>query len=368
MSRRTRILLCLALAGCAQLPGDTPPAGESDARSAGALIPLSDACPDGRCGARTTCDGSASHTRPECTLVKPASDADASQNRALTGDTAPLAHPDTWLDPPTTDGAAPQEPPPAPGGGISPNIPALPDTCPTIKTGTVTVLGQEVQLWVGPKQPGKQGPLLFYWHGTGSTSAEARLLGDTLQKIQEEGGVVASFTTTTRTGKNTGNGVWYTGDFAMADALLACAVAQQGVDPRRIYTAGCSAGGLQASAMVYERSRYLAGAMPNSGGTVYSYRFQDPAHVPAVIAAHGSPERDVVIVNFPSITARFLADLARLGGFAVKCAHGGGHCASPPETVRAQWEFLNAHPFGVSPEPYADGLPKSFPSYCERVQ
>ena len=53
-------------------------------------------------------------------------------------------------------------------------------------------------------------------------------------------------------------------DFEMSDEILACAIQQQDVDPFRVYTAGCSAGGLQAGAMVYGRSSYLAAAMPNS--------------------------------------------------------------------------------------------------------
>jgi len=250
--------------------------------------------------------------------------------------------------------------------GAAPRIPPRPAQCPEIRTGTITVLGQRVELQVGAKQPGKRGPILFYWHGTGSSAAEVRGgLGEGTQEILAEGGVIASFTTTTRQGQNTGNNVWYTGDFAMADQILACAVEQQDVDPRRVYTAGCSAGGLQASAMVYARSSYLAAAMPNSGGTVFRYQLEDPSHVPAFIGAHGS--RDVVVINFAETTTNQTRDLAAKGGFAVQCDHGGGHCASPTALKNAQWRFLKDHPFGVAPEPYAGGLPAGFPSYCRIV-
>jgi hypothetical protein len=167
----------------------------------------------------------------------------------------------------TGDGDGVPPPPPAEG---EPRIPAKPAQCPQIKTGMITVMGQQVQLWVGQKQAGKKGPILFYWHGTGSNSREAeRALGNGNSEILAQGGVIASFTTTTRMGQNTGNNVWYTGDFEMADQILACAIEQQDVDPRRIYTGGCSAGGLQASAMSYGRSSYNAAAIPNSGGTVF---------------------------------------------------------------------------------------------------
>jgi len=251
----------------------------------------------------------------------------------------------------------------------SPRIPAKPASCPKIATGTVTVLGQQVQLWVGKKVAGKKGPILFYWHGTGSTSAEAQTaLGTGNSEILAQGGVIASFTTTTKKGQNTGNNVWYTGDFEMADQILACAIEQQDVDPHRVYTGGCSAGGLQASAMVYGRSSYLAAAMPNSGGTIFKYTLEDSKHVPAVIATHGAAGKDVVVIDFSTTTTTMVKDLAAKGGFAVQCDHGGDHCRSPTAVKNAQWEFLKAHPFGVTPEPYASALPASFPSYCKIIK
>jgi poly(3-hydroxybutyrate) depolymerase len=225
----------------------------------------------------------------------------------------------------------------------------------------ITVLAQQVQIWTGPANT--KGPMVFYWHGTGSNSAEAQSgLGPGLAEVQSKGGVVASFTTTTAMGMNTGNAVWYTGDFAMADIILSCAVKQGLVDVRQIYTAGCSAGGLQVGAMVYGRSSYLAAAMPNSGGTTFAYTMQDK-HVPAMCSTHGGAS-DVVIISFPMATATMNMDLRAKGGFVVNCDHGGGHCQSPPAVKTAQWEFLKAHPFGVSPEPYAAGLPADFPTFC----
>ncbi len=256
----------------------------------------------------------------------------------------------------------------APATVSEPRMPPKPATCPTIKTGNITVRGQSVQLWVGTKQAGKKGPILFYWHGTGSNSMEAQVgLGKGNQEILAEGGVIASFTTTTKSGTTTGNQVWYTGDFEMADDILACAIEQQGVDPRRVYTAGCSAGGLQASAMVYGRSSYLAGAMPNSGGIVLPYKLEDATHIPAVIATHGAMGVDVVGVDFSTTTANMAKDVAAKGGFFVDCDHGGGHCRSPTVVTNAQWDFLKAHPFGVDPEPFASGLPSDFPAVCKII-
>jgi predicted esterase len=246
-----------------------------------------------------------------------------------------------------------------------PRLPPMPSECPAIKTGTVTVMGQRVQLWVGAKQAGKRGPILFYWHDIESSTIEAQsALGRGNGEILAEGGVIASFDTSTSKGQNTGSN-WYTGDFAMADTLLACAIAQQDVDPRRIHTAGCGGGGMQASAMVYARSGYLASAMANSGGTPFPYQFEDASHIPAFIGAHGAQGRDKVVLDFAETTARQVSDLVAKGGFAVQCDHGGDHCATPTSFRNAQWQFLKDHPFGVDPEPYSEGLPADFPAVCK---
>jgi poly(3-hydroxybutyrate) depolymerase len=253
-------------------------------------------------------------------------------------------------------------------GGKDPSIPAKQGECPKLATGDVTVLGQTVRLWVGNRQEGKKGPVFFYWHGTGSSPAEASLLGGALTEIQKEGGLVASFSSTTKMGQNTGNNVWYTGDFAMADQIVACAVEQLNIDTRRVYAGGCSAGGLQAGAMLYGRSSYLAAVMTNSGGTVFPSKLQDASHTPALITAHGKMGVDVVGVDFSTTSANETKDVVAKKGFAVNCDHGGTHCGAPPDLVAAQWQFLKAHPFGVSPEPYAASLPAEFPSYCTIVK
>ena len=251
-------------------------------------------------------------------------------------------------------------------GDVGPVIPEYDGICPVLATGTVNVLRQNVQRWVGAEQV-EPGPLVFYWHGTGSTSGEAQfMLGSAFADVLARGGMIASFTTTTGSGANTtGTGTWFEGDFEMADILLACAVQQLNIDTHRIYTAGCSAGGLQAGAMTYDRSSYLAGAMPNSGGLVFPRMPQD-AHVPSVITAHGGAS-DVVVLSFAETSATLYNGIAARSGFAVNCDHGGGHCGSPPELRQAQWQFLLDHPFGVSPDPYPMGLPPSFPSYCATI-
>jgi len=258
-------------------------------------------------------------------------------------------------------------------GSGSPTIPEPPEPCPALATGTITVMGQDVSLWVGTPSPDRGGPVLFYWHGTGGTASEAAVfMAPQIKDVMAEGGIAASFETSLTTGINTGNGVWYTDDFKMADEILACAVQQLNIDTRRVYAAGCSAGGLQVGAMLYARSSYLAAVMPNSGGTIFAREFAfDSSHVPSLITTHGALGTDVFIIDFSQTSATEDKDVASHassssppGGYVADCNHGGGHCAAPVDDIAAQWQFCKDHPFGVVTDPYASGLPSSFPSYC----
>jgi hypothetical protein len=269
--------------------------------------------------------------------------------------------------------------------GADPVIPAATGTCPTLTglNGTaVTVSGTQVSIWSGTKGS-TPAPIVFYWHGTGSNAAEATMfMQPQITEITQEGGLVASFSTSTSQGQDTGDAVWYTGDFVMADQILACAVQQLNINTREIYTAGCSAGGLQAGAMMFSRSDYLAAAMPNSGGETFANAYmQENAHVPSVMTAHGG-SADMVVISFATASATLDMDIASRaasskppGGYAIDCNHGGGHCGiffAPAVDyaayISAQWQFCKDHPYGVSQDPYASGLPSSFPSYCTVVK
>lgn len=270
-------------------------------------------------------------------------------------------------------GASPAATAPGPSNGKQPKLPAPPADCPTIATGMITVMGQQVRLWVGPQK----GPMVFYWHGTGSRADEAMIgLGPGLNEVMTQGGVVAAFTTTTMTGRSTGNNVWYYSDFDMADQILACAYQQGLVDPQRIYSAGCSAGGIQTSTMAYSRSSYLAATTPNSGGIVFKTDLQDPTHIPFQMSSHGAREKDVIHageamspidVYFADLTANNNKDLVAMGGFAINCDHGGEHCANPPALTAALWQFMKDHTFDTQTSPYAAGLPATVPKYCQIV-
>ena len=320
-------------------PPETGDAEKADGGAAGADVdPTADA------GGNPSSDGTAGAAGNQHDVgASPRTDQDANTDSAGAGDTLTM----------TT--------------AAGPKIPPLPATCPELKTGSVTVMGQQVTLWVGTKQAGKKGPLMFYWHGTGTQPDEAvSMLGPVLDEIQAAGGLVASFSTTLGTGTNAAVGVWYTDDFEMADAILACAVAQLDIDTRRIYSAGCSPGGMEAATMAFSRSSYLAGSMPDDGGVLplaHITDLEDPSHVPSLITAYGGPGAN--LISFEETSTQACQAVKDAGGFAASCKYdAGGNCGRPLELLTAQWQFLKDHPFGTTTDPYTSGLPASFPASC----
>jgi hypothetical protein len=248
-------------------------------------------------------------------------------------------------------------------------LPTAKETCPPIKSGNMTFMGQPVTIWAGTPTAGQQGPMVIYWFATGSNPQEAlRGLGQAaITEITSQGGIVAAPGATSRKGTNTGNGVWFTGDFDTTDEVVACAIEQLHIDTRRIHAAGFSAGGLQTAWMSYARSAYLASVVTYSGGTSGipgATTLEDQTNVPSVMAVHGAPGSDVVVLDFATASANYEADIKKKGGFAIDCNHGGGHMI-PSALVPSTWTFMKAHPFHVAPEPYAAGIPATFPTYCK---
>jgi predicted esterase len=268
-------------------------------------------------------------------------------------------------------GAAGMEEPPVAGTGAPPSIgskspttPPVPGQCPTFRSGTIMLGNRTITLEVGTKPAGPTAPMVFYWHGTGSRAGEFLSMATAVHRgVLAEGGVLVSFQGASGTGDSlSGTSIFGRNDLTLADQLVACAVRDHNIDPRRIFTTGCSAGGLFATAMAALRSNYVAAAAPNSGGSTFPQTFQS-AYTPALMTMHGAPGVDVVGVDF-SNTSRTADDaFKRRGGFVINCNHGGRHCGAAA-LAPSVWEFFKAHPYGVEPYPWTGGLPAGFHSSC----
>jgi hypothetical protein len=221
-----------------------------------------------------------------------------------------------------------------------------------------------IQIAAGPKAAGPTAPMVFYWHGTGSVSSEFGVLAPAVRDgVVSEGGVIVSFQGTTGGDIWSGTAIFGRGDFNLTDQLLGCAVQNHNIDPRRVFTMGCSAGGLFADAMAASRSNYIAAASSNSGGWIGAVPFEND-YTPPLMTVHGAPGRDVVIVDFSSASATADKAFKDRGGFVIDCNTNAGHCGGAP-AAPSVWEFFKAHPYGVDPEPYAGGLPAGFYEPCQ---
>jgi acetyl esterase/lipase len=263
-------------------------------------------------------------------------------------------------------------PPLGAGGAVvstgkgDPVIPPAPSDCPQWGNATITYGGLAgIQIAAGPKPASPSAPMLIYWHGTGSTSGEFSLMAAPVATgVTSAGGVIVSFNGTTGGDLNSGTFIFGAGDLKLIDNLVGCAVRDHNIDPRKIYTMGCSAGGLMSAATAALRSSYIAAAAPNSGGfPVLTPAFEN-GHTPPLMTVHGKKGSDVVVIDFADASA--LADMTfkARGGFVIDCDTGGGHCGGSG-LAGDVWKFFQAHPFGVDPEPWAGGLPAGFSTQCK---
>ncbi|MGE0792370.1 MAG: hypothetical protein AB7S26_42240 [Sandaracinaceae bacterium] len=255
-----------------------------------------------------------------------------------------------------------------------PTLPSVTGTCPDMTaSGTVTfapagIAPREVQLWVSDAAATLDGPLVFWWHGTGGapTQAENGLGMDTIDAILALGGIVAAPVHD----PDAGRFPWFltTGsrddDLLLADEILACAIAGPGVDVMRVHSLGSSAGALHTAQMNFRRASYLASVVTYSGGlvTATAPRTDAPTSRPAALILHGGPD-DVVVIQFQQASEMYWEISRQRGRFAAICAHDDGHGLVAAARDSA-WQFLTDHPFGAVPSPYEGGLPAGFYAPC----
>ncbi len=241
---------------------------------------------------------------------------------------------------------------------------------------------RDVLIWLGDSSFDVEGPLVFFWHGNGLDPESAALplagLGpEIIQAVTDLGGVLAS-PSADRSGGGFlswvgADGLGPDDDFLVMDEVLACAIDKVGIDLRRIHSTGISAGGMQTVQATLRRSGYLASTVAFSGALLADPGMQDPNNLLPVALNHGG-SGDTVIINFKDGMLSFNDVLRERGHFTYICDHsdgdtgGGGHFVAIPSAM-AGWQFLKDHPYGTRPSPYeSEGLPGSFPSFCEIPQ
>jgi poly(3-hydroxybutyrate) depolymerase len=258
-------------------------------------------------------------------------------------------------------------------GTTTPKLPAATGTCPTIAPGDVTFApagmpARKVKLAFDPGSTTK-GPLVLYWHATGSAPAEAAYaLGATANAIVGAGGVIA----TPYSDPAAGTFEWFVvngspklDDFVLADEIVACLASR--IDAAHVHAMGMSAGALQTTALSFARASYVASVATYSGGMPdgFAPTNANPANKFAALIFMGGASDNVFGVDFKAASERYRATLAADGHFTALCDHGAGH-EIPLDAAPSVAAFFAANGYGAWPSPYEGGLPSSFPTYCVR--
>jgi poly(3-hydroxybutyrate) depolymerase len=259
-------------------------------------------------------------------------------------------------------------------GGLLPAIPAPTGACPTFTNGDVTfspagIPQRHATVYMTDAAMTMHGPLILYWYATGSSTQEAAYsLGATLATIEAAGGIVVAPDADPTAGEFEWfivNGSPKLDDFQVADEIVGCAAKTTGIDTTHIHSMGMSAGALQTTAVSFMRSAYIASVATYSGGMPPGFMptIENPANKFAAFIFDGGSTDDIFGVDFQAASQLYLTTLQGTGHFAAICDHGMGH-SIPLDAAPSVAMFFQANGFGVSPSPYANGLPAGFPSYC----
>lgn len=258
--------------------------------------------------------------------------------------------------------------------GATALIPQPTGTCPAIANGDVTfapagIAPRKVKLALAAGA--QRGPLVVYWHATGSSPAEAAYaLGTTHGALTAAGAVVA----TPYSDPVAGSFEWFIvngsdrlDDFVLADEIVACLAVAGRIDPAHVHSVGMSAGGLQTTAFSFLRSAYVASVATFSGGMPPGFAppIQRPDNKFAALIFEGGASDNVFGVDFAAASELYKTTLIGAGHFAAICDHGKGH-EIPLDAAPSVAAFFTANAFGAWPSPYASGLPATFPTYCAR--
>jgi len=255
----------------------------------------------------------------------------------------------------------------ADGGAVARTAPTYSDgTCPALVDGVNADFptgdtSYKVKIVLPPDPQG--APVLFAWHWLGGTANELVRTMDLDQLAADQGVIVVA------PSSDGSPYEWHflddaqdNPDLLLFEDLLSCLSGQYDVDLDRITSLGMSAGGLMTTYLSLHEAQWLAATAPFSGGVLPDL-YTTPARPLPVLITWGGTSDLYGTLSFDDLSRELSTDLRADGSFVVECEHNGGHTIPNGATAYA-WEFLAAHPMGVSPEPYAGGLPSDFPDWC----
>jgi predicted esterase len=240
--------------------------------------------------------------------------------------------------------------------------------CPTLSigdnTGFPSANTERSFIIVAPDDydPANEYPLVFMFHGFGGTASE--YLSPLMASTAKDAGVIM----VVPQGGDLGGIEGFDGfsptitnaDLALFDDMLTCVTDQFSIDADRIHATGMSNGGLFTGYLSATRSSVLASVAPLSGGIRIAT--ESDFGMPALIT-WGGPTDFAYEQDFDLLADEMIGIFQDAGSFVVTCEHTAGH-----EYEGSWWawvfEFLLDHPATLTEEPYASGLPKSFPSWC----
>lgn len=291
----------------------------------------------------------------------------------LTGSSMPDS---TGVD--SSSSSSSSQDPKDPDPGASPVLPMVTGTCPSFEEGVLKFQpagidrARRVQVYA-PEQPQENsGPIVFFWHGMGAHPTQSlRSMGKTLKDLQARGGwLIAPYPDPRALPVP-----WYAffsdkeDDHLLADEILACAISQKLIDPRRIHVLGMSAGSFQGGEMSFMRSSYVASSALYSGGFLEERDVptrqgaQDPV---ATMLLFGGDIDRIAHVTYRRTSDKYIKQLKVPKDRAILCNHRRGH-TMPSSAHAGVWKFFVDHPFRVHPPAYADKLPEPIADYCKLV-
>ncbi len=238
------------------------------------------------------------------------------------------------------------------------------ETCPALVAGVNTFESaghsRTVQVFM-PDAAIADPPVLFIWHALGGNATQFATVFQAKKVAADYGAVVV----VPESCCNAQSEWEPSADSALFDDMLSCLSEQRGVDLRRVYTTGFSAGGLWSTWLTVNRGDMLAAAVIFSGGVAAWLPYVTPAYKLPVVLVDGGPT-DVYggIVNFNDMTQTLADNLVDDGHIVVACDHGGGHTLPMGADIWG-YTFLFDHSYGDGSSPYAAGLDEMWPSYCE---